>query len=155
MIKTYLKYMLKYPKTTIKAFIAGNYGYYYPNLVGWEVYNKIDSAPQLQIKQTPIVRISIINKLNELLNNHNIPIIGVLCSCGLYALLLVFVIGYMMYKKLYKLLPSTILVIGVELTAMLSPVFCERRYVYSVYLVVPLLLALCFSYNLNHKSNKK
>lgn len=151
MIKTYLKYSIKFPKTTIKAFISGNYGYFYPNIIGWEVYNRIDSRPELNIKQTPIVKLPFITRQNELLNTHNITIIGTLCSCGIYALLLIFVIGYYIYKKQLKMLPSTILIIGVELTAMLSPVFCERRYVYSIFLVTPLLLALCFSKNINKK----
>lgn len=145
----YKKYSLKYPLEAVKSFICGSFGYYYPDLVGWEVYNKIYSdnitKKELKVKEMPIHKFYIIKKLEFFLNNHNIPLLSLLTSCGFYFWMLVVTVGYFIYKKKKNYIISTSLIIGVWGTALLSPVFCERRYVYSLFLVVPVLFTLCFS----------
>ncbi len=152
-VTTYLEFVFKYPKDTIIAFIAGSYGYYYPNLVGWEVFSTIyndDETEVLDIEQTPIVYSPIIKELNVFLNSHNIPLLSMLTSCGFYLWTLITIICYTLYKKRYMLLCSFSVLLGVFLTALLSPVFCERRYVYSLIITVPVLFCLCF-FNKNKK----
>lgn len=147
LLSLYFKYLLKYPIDTIKSFISGSYGYYYPNLVGWEVFNTIYSdnyTKILNIKQTPIHKFWIINKLEVFLNSHNIPLLSMFTSCGFYFWLLIVSFIYLLYKKRYKIIPSIFILFGVWGTALMSPVFCERRYVYSLFIVVPLLFAICF-----------
>lgn len=153
LVTTYLKYTFKYPSETIKSFIAGSYGYYYPNLVGWEVYNKIYPDPnikELKIQENPIQEFTVINKLETFLNSHDIPLLSMLTSCGFYFWLLIIIIGYFLYDKRFKIIASFTPLIGVWATALLSPVFCERRYVYSLIITVPVLLVLCF----NKKENR-
>ena len=148
MVKVYLKYAFKYPTTTIKAFIAGSYGYYYSDLVGWEVFNKIYEdkiTKELNIKQTPIYESLIIEGLERFLNSHNLPILSMFNSCGFYFWILIIIIGFYVYQKKYMIISSLLLTIGVWGTALLSPVFCEKRYVYSLFVVVPTFMAILFS----------
>lgn len=144
MLKNYMKLCFKFPLLSIYSFVAGSFGYYNPNIVGWKVYNGIDSNEKLNIYQKSKIKINYINKVNDFNNNHNISFFGTINSCGFYFLLFIVVMGYYLYNRNYRLLFPSMLLLSVVLTAMLSPVFCERRYVFSLYLLVPILLVFCF-----------
>ena len=156
-VQTYFKYSFKYPTEAIKSFIAGSYGYYYPNLVGWEVFTTIyddwepflqnpsENNNKLEIGQTPIIKNPYVSFMEKFVNSHNVPILSMLTSCGFYFWLLIVTVMYYIYKKRYRLLATMSPILFIWLTTLASPVFCERRYVYSLFIVVPLFFALCFA----------
>lgn len=158
LITTYLKLALKYPKHTIASLICGSYGYYYPNTLGWGVYTGVNEeefegqAKDYGIKEQPLIQFTFLDKVNNFVNTRDIPIISMFLNIGFLFWTFVFGIIYCIYRKQYKLILTYIPVLCMWLTTLLSPVFGEARYVYSLFTTIPLLLSITFSYKKGEKN---
>lgn len=150
-IKMYLSLALKYPKHTIASLICGSYGYYYPNTLGWGVYTGINEegfigeAKNYGIKEQPLVQITFLDKINNFVNTRDIPVVSMFLNIGFLFWIFIFGIIYCIYRKNYKLILIYLPVLCMWLTTLLSPVFGEARYVYSLFTCLPLLLAITFN----------
>ncbi len=157
LITTYLKLALKYPKHTIASLICGSYGYYYPNTLGWGVYTGVNDeefigeVANYGIKEQPLVQFTFLDKVNDYVNTRDIPIVSMFLNIGFLFWVFTFGIIYCIYTKKYKLILAYIPVLCMWLTTLLSPVFGEARYVYSLFTCLPLLLAISFSYKKGEK----
>ncbi len=93
------------------------------------------------IKESPIINSKIIDKLmnDEFINK--IPIINLLFSIGFVFWIILTCLTYLIYKKKYNLIILFCPVLFVWLTSIASPVFGEFRYVYSMFVTLPILIA--------------
>ena len=147
LIKLYIELAMEFPIETIESFINGSYGYYYPNTVGWGIYTGVNteqfgSYEDYKFEQKPIVKIETLDRLNEFVNTRNLPIVSMCLSIGFLFWVVLACMIYAIYKKQYKKLLIFLLVLFVWLTALASPVFCEPRYVYSIFTCLPLFIGI-------------
>lgn len=149
LIKLYLHLAIKYPGQTIYSFINNSYGYYYPDTIGWGITYGINQqefqnsrSKNFGLDRKPIIKISIIDKIHDFINQKNIPLFSMLASSGFYFWMMCLSFVYCVYTKKYKILIAYIPMIVIWLTCLASPVFCENRYIYSLYVSLPFLLSL-------------
>ena len=144
-IKLWLDLFRKYPGTYIEAFICNSYGYWYPEASNWVVSRVISESEDqeiqaLELKQTPIIEGTIIKRIDSYTENRNIPIVSMFFSIG-FAMWLIFgQMTYIIYRKQYKNLLLFVPILFLWLTNLASPVFCEFRYMYSLFTCLPILL---------------
>lgn len=160
LIKLYFELAIKFPGETIKSFILGNYGYYYPNVVGWGVYTGVntesfDGMQKYDIKTTPIIKLQILDKINNFVNNRDFPIISMILSIGFLFWILLICMGYCVYEKLYLKLLIFIPVLFVWVTVLASPVFAEPRYVYCLFTTIPIFIVTTVFLKKNKNENFK
>lgn len=149
-IKLWVELFFKYPKTYIEAFLNGSYGYWYPesyNWVIWGGYNEelwewARTALKIDISKEPIVENRGIEVLKSLAGRREVPILGMIYSIGFIAWIELIAMTYIIYKKQYKLLLAFVPILGVWLTCIASPVWCEYRYSYGLFTCLPLIIAI-------------
>lgn len=164
----WLKLGLKDPDEYIEAFLLNSFGYWYPqktyndprinldymNYPGFAMtgafYDR-EAHPLMKSVERQSLHPGLAAKLDGLIFGHrweSIPIFATFCHMGFYMLLLLFVIGYVIAKRHYRLLMPLSLVFGLYLTLLLSPV-AIFRYGYPIVMLAPMLTGLIFI--ANHK----
>lgn len=144
-ISLWTKLLIKYPITYIESFLCNCYGYWYPEAYNWVIarYAQIEDRPEveeLKLEKTPIIEGKLINKIWDLTEKRNVPVLSMVFSIG-FAMWLVFIqMAYIIYKKKYKLLIIFVPILALWLTNLASPVYCEFRYMYSLFTCLPILL---------------
>ena len=147
LIKLYIELALKFPIETLESFVKGSFGYYYPNTIGWGVYTGVNTEQfgeneQYKFEESPILRIKILDKLNEFVNTRNIPIISMGLNIGFLFWVVLACILFNIHTKKYKNVLIFLPVLFIWLTALASPVFCEPRYVYSIFTCLPIFIGV-------------
>lgn len=134
----------KYPKSYFEATINNTYGYYYPLKTNWYIYCKFDKRitengfnyhyNSLKTSRTILSSFGLIFPY--------IPLLNIFVNIGFNVWLLIFMFGYLFYKKKYKeliyLSPSFVLV----LVCIASPVNTYFRY------ALPYVFALMLNFGL-------
>ena len=148
-VKLWIKLGVKYPRTYIESFLCNSYGYWYPESIHWvvskEVYksnNEIES--NLNIKQDPIIKSKLIDTMASSPIDRNIPVIWMIYSVGFNFWIFIILLGYNIYKQEYKSCLMYLPILFLWLTCLASPVFCEFRYIYSLFTCLPLLIGKNF-----------
>ena len=159
LVKLYLELTIDFPIETVKSFILGSYGYYYPNTVGWGVYTGVNTEQfkeydKYRFESKPIVKIETLDKINEFINTRDFPIVSMFVSVGFIFWMILACMIYIIYQKQYKKLIIFLPVLFVWLTALASPVFCEARYVYSMFTCLPLFIAISITSKQENKIEK-
>lgn len=155
LVKLYVELAIKFPVETFESFINGSYGYYYPNTVGWGIYTGVSEElfkghEEYAFSEKPIVKIEALDKLNEFVNTRDFPLTSMLISIGFLFWVILACITYVIYTRQYKKILIFLPVLFIWLTALASPVFCEPRYVYSIFTCLPLFIAISMK---NDKEN--
>lgn len=157
-IKLWLDLFIKYPETYIESFLCNSYGYWYPEASNWVDLRVISESEDqdiqsLDLKQTPIIQGKIVRSLDSYTEKRSIPILSMFFSIG-FAMWLIFgQITYIIYKKQYKFLLSFAPILFLWLTNLASPVFCEFRYMYSLFTCLPILLLASYIQKENGKES--
>ncbi len=149
----WIKIVLKYPVEVIEAFLCNSFGYWYPETQYWKVYTEIyqeginESSTGLikapfDIHKIPLIKGKLIDTMVELIDNKNIPIISMLFSIGFAFFIVIISFMYLYYKKRYKELIIYVPIIVLWFTCMASPVHCEFRYIYSMFISLPSLISI-------------
>ena len=145
-ITLWLKLCLENFRTAVDAFLNNCYGYWYPFASHWITMTGIDSGSyninDIGIHNKQIIDSKIVNNLANIPNHKEYKIVSILFSIGLAVWLIMFVIGYLIYVKEYEKILIFIPIFVLWLTTIASPVFCEFRYVYSIFVCLPLLVGL-------------
>lgn len=146
-IKLWLGLVIKNPLTCVESFLCNCYGYWYPEAANWVVSRIIMEEENLNLHQTPIIQGNLVKTIDSYIDTRNIPILSMIFSVG-FAMWLVFIqIAYIIYKKQYKLLLMFVPMLFLWLTNLASPVFCEFRYMYSLFTCLPMLLFVAMPKN--------
>lgn len=87
-IKLWIELGIKYPRTYIESFLCNSYGYWYPEALHWVVSNEVYQSDleierKLQLKQSPIIKSSLLDKMAESTISRKIPVICMIYSVGL------------------------------------------------------------------------
>lgn len=140
---------LKHPIQFIEAFMYNNYGYWYPETWNFILIKGFSSPEhstlvELDINSTPIIDSVIVQKLADLIEERNIPLISFMFSVGFIFWILILCLGYNIYQKKTKNILIFIPCLLVWLTILASPVFCEYRYIYSLFVCMPIFLSTIY-----------
>ena len=127
----------KYPRDYIESFLYNSYGYWYPDTIYW-IYATGIGNNDFGIEQTGLKDLKLLDKLTEY---RNIPVISMIYSIGFAFFIILFVIVYLIYEKKYKYILSFITIIALWITTLASPVYCEYRYIFSIFTCLPILIS--------------
>ena len=147
-LQLWFKLVFKYPKDCIESFLSNSYGYYYPEAFSG-VVSRATMDHNLGIQQQPKIKGQLVEKLDSLTENRDIPVVSMMFSIGFAFWLMITCLGYKIYKKQYKYILIYIPVIVLWLTCVASPVNCEFRYAYALFTTLPIFVCL------NHIQNKE
>lgn len=148
-IKLWIRLGIKYPRTYVESFLCNSYGYWYPEALHWVVSKEVyqsDAAieKELQLKQNPIIKSSLLDKMAEGTISRKIPVVCMIYSVGFVFWIFLIMLGYNVYKKEYKKCLIYLPILFLWLTCLASPVFCEFRYIYSLFTCIPILIGINF-----------
>ena len=158
-LKLYFELFFEYPKTTLEAFLANNYGYWYPEATNWIVFKEISEPAEedwqaLNIRTSPIFFNPLVDNFIKIIGMKNIPILSMLFRIGFAFWLVLILITYTIYQKQYNYLLIYIPILALWLTCLSSPAFCEFRYMYSLFTCLPIYLGVHFICHENKKKDK-
>lgn len=147
-IKTYSDLLLKYPNVYFDAYFLQTLGYWYPDVIYWatagESTQMFDSE---KINSSPLTP-EWYNKIIDLTVSRKIPLNNLIWSVGLQFIILLISTSIMIYLRKYKYLICYIPLYGLWLSIMVAtPVFCELRYVYGLFVCTPFIIILPFIEN--------
>ena len=139
-ISLWAKLFLKYPIQYVESFLCNSYGYWYPETIYW-IYSTGVQRNSLGIESKGLTDLPTMEILAQ---NRTIPIHTLLYSIGFMVWLVFISLMYMIYKKKYRYLSIFIGIIGLWITILASPVYCEYRYMFGLVTSLPILLSLPF-----------
>ena len=147
--KLWFSLLLKYPTQFIEAFIYNNYGYWYPETWNFIVIKGFSSPDHptlkdLDIQSDGLIDSGIVSNLGEITEKRNIPISSFMFSVGFSFWILVVLLGYNIYTRNTKNILIFLPCILVWLTILASPVYCEYRYIYSLFVCIPLFISTIY-----------
>lgn len=140
-VKSWVRLGLKHPKDYIDATLMQNYGYWYPDVSYWIVcdtiypneFELVQSPKMEELRRSIATLIVMITEMKP---------ISIIFSLALMVWLMMISAGLLCLKGKGGLASPMILLGGVWLTTLASPVYCEYRYLYSIVVCVPLFLAM-------------
>lgn len=158
-IKIWGKLLIKYPGEYIDAFLDNSFGYWYSEANNgviplWYDYPQYD---KFSYEKHPLVNIKYIDNISIAINKRSIPIISDLWNIGFVFSIVIVCVGYVILKKKYKLLIVYVPIFALWLTTLASPVWCEYRYIYSIFTTLPIttILTISLANTNNDDYNKK
>lgn len=143
-INAWLKLFIKYPGDYLDAYLSQTLGYWFPNTMYWTVgtfrtEGRFETEPVYNTNYIGNVGANIIDSFDT----QRVPFFILVWSVGLQFYILLFATVIAIYNKKGKYLLCYIPIWGLWLSIMVAtPVFCELRYVYSLFLTVPFLLII-------------
>ena len=155
-IVLWAKLFVKYPQLYFESFFIGSMGYWYPEVDNWVIENWFDYKENnfLRYNKKPLVKIKLVDIIKKSTNERKIPIISLLFSIGFAFWILLLLLGYVLYTKNYNLIFVFVPLLVLWLTTTASPVWCEYRYIYSLFTSMPLLLPITITLCSKRKRSK-
>jgi len=131
----------KYPLSYIDAFLCHTHGYWYPDFDGGIRAGRIEEN-DYNFYSWNIVPSFVENALSGIFVIRTIPAISMLVSIGFAVWLTIIMALVLLLKKSYRLLISFIPMLLLWLTCIASPVSGQFRYIYGLFLVIPLFITI-------------
>ncbi len=142
-IKQWFLLGVRYPVDYLEAFLNNNYGYWFPETNYWIIdYGVAKAAEEFGVYSAPIIKLGIIDKIYnfQIDRQYNkIPVLSLLFKPGACWWVWVFCGIYCLYRnknKIILLVPGFVL----WMTLLLSPIYCEFRYTYGLFIGMPLIV---------------
>lgn len=160
----YLKFAFKFPVQTISSLVLNTGNNYSPNFRIWGILRNYGTETQdaynilreeegeefsnfiklYNIEGEPLVDFRFLDNLNQELIKGNIPIISNLFeNIGFYFWIIVLCSTYCIYTKKYHNIVMMLPILGLWATTVAAPMV-DLRYIYSMFLTVPLFIAIIF-----------
>lgn len=145
LIKLYVKLALRFPGETLEALVGNTYGYYYPEVVTYSIATGVYQSPFeaeqfMDLHEDQIVKIPVLDNLINSIYDKQIPIVSLIANIGFVFWVVLGIVFYNIYQKRYKYLLMFIPVGILYLTCLASPVSGELRYIYSMFVSLPLFV---------------
>lgn len=145
LIKLYIKLAIKYPGETLEALVGNTYGYYYPEVVTYSIATGVYQTPFeaeqfMNLYEAPIIEIQLLDNVIDSIYDKQIPIVSLIANIGFVFWIVLGIVFYNIYQKRYEYLLMFIPVGILYLTCLASPVSGELRYIYAMFLSLPLFV---------------
>lgn len=143
-IDIWMRLLKKYPRDYIDAFIENCYGYWYPEASHWVTLNITQNDEYLGIHENHVIEWKLIDRYKEVVDNRSIPVVSMIYSIGFMVWLIIILLGRIATQKFKETYIVFIPLVTLIVTTIASPVFCEFRYVYSIFTCMPVLIYITF-----------
>lgn len=162
-IKFFIKLAIKYPKQTFESFTCTTYRFYYLNneverglgqYKSQSIYVIDNMLPKDMNVNSNINSISLLDKIDGVIYEKDIPILTTLLGSGIYVNVYIICIGYLIYTKRYRLIIGFLPIFLVLLTQLAGPVV-DQRYSYSLFTCFPVLIGITIFMNKSNNINKE
>ncbi len=155
--KLYLNLAIRYPETYIDAFMAGCYGYWYPEVKYWMIAStnytdlltsRVESGDMTFDADAAIYPAATERAINYkevtqgIMDLRNVPVISCFFSIGLFTIVYLLSILYCVFKKKWDVVVSFFPIFVVLLTCIASPVYAEFRYALPAIVALPFMIAV-------------
>jgi hypothetical protein len=140
----WIKLLFKYPKAYIEAFLCHTLGYWFPDINYWVVLRDICDN-HYNIHYYRIVPNFVDNAFAGIFVFRVFPAISMLISIGFAVWVTVILTLIFILKKSYKYLLVIFLIFLLWLSCLASPVSGQFRYIYGLFLVLPVLFSVALS----------
>jgi hypothetical protein len=140
-LSLWARLLAKYPRTYIVAFLAQTHGYWYPDIDEWLVARVI-AENDYGLHHERIVPNLIDNAFSGIFVFRVFPAVSMLVSIGFAVWVAIIMALALMIKKQYRLLVAFVPVLLLWLTCIASPVSGQYRYIYGLFLALPLFISL-------------
>ena len=142
-ISTWIKIGINNPRIYIESYLCSTLGYWYPDVIYWATAGESKSIfDDVKVKSNP--KIEALKNI-DILTSRKIPIMNMIWSIGTMFIILLASTALMVYKKKSKYLLCYIPIYCLWISLMLaSPVFSELRYIYGLFVCVPLIIFIPF-----------
>ncbi len=158
-LKSWLSIGLKNPGMYLEAFVNQTEGYYNPDIQRWQ-YTQGVWDTQMPIYSTPLLPSPICKVLKWYVSDwmYMIPLLGLLKSIGFFVWIMFILLGLSIIRNRYEIIlicAPLVLYWGTLLVA--TPVADEFRYIYCLFIAMPILIAVALSETRNDflKGNEK
>lgn len=101
----------------------------------------------MDIHLDPIIKIPFIDKVIQEIYEKEIPIVSLIANIGFVFWIVLGICFYCIYRKKYQYLLMFIPIIVLYLTCLASPVSGELRYIYAMFVCLPLFSGFCLEKN--------
>ena len=143
-LSLWMRLGLRYPGDYLEAFLHNCYGYWFPETNYWITATGVEAgAKEIGISSAPILQSAVISRINNFQMEqkfNKIPVLALFFKPGACWWVWMFCACFCLYRNKRKLIlfvPGLML----WLPILFSPVYCEFRYVYGLFICLPLLLA--------------
>lgn len=143
-LKLWGRLLTEYPLTYLEAFLCHTHGYWYPDFDEVGIRAGRIAPNDYNIHFINIVPAFIENALSGIFVSRLIPAVSMLLSIGFAVWITVILALLIMLKKNHKYLIAFIPALLLWLTCLASPVSGMFRYIYGLFLVLPLLFYIAF-----------
>ncbi len=142
--KVWFKLFLRHPRTYIEAYLCQTLGYWYPDVVYWASGGESKSIfKDINVYSEPVIHDT--NNLFGAITSRKLPLSNLIWSLGTMFILLMFSMFLVFYRKNYRYLLCYMPLVCLWFTLMVAtPVFCELRYVYGLFVCMPLMVVIPF-----------
>ncbi len=139
--RTWLKLLVRYPRTYVEAYFCQTLGYWYPDVIYWatardskSIFDDVDVYTDSKLPNMNII---------DSTTSRRIPLSNMIWSIGLMFITLLFSTFILIYQKRSKYLLCYIPIYALWMSLMLAtPVFSELRYIYGLFTCMPLIIAI-------------
>ena len=144
--KLWIRLGKQYTFEYLNAYVNQTCGYWYPDNFLWIYPNQSAISEEFVYQPDHSVKEGIDMFFDDIWNSHNeIPLLGILWSCGLFTWTTIIAAAFALVKKKKKELMIYILPFCIIGTLMIAtPVYAEFRYIYSIVLTTPLYFMIPF-----------
>ena len=151
-LKEWLYFGFKYPVQYILAYKDQTLGYWYPDVQEW-VYFNVTRENELGVYRDSFLSDEALEQMTEVEELYKaIPIYGLVWSIGFAVWITFFFMGVTYIKKGIREMFIYFPILGVWCTLLVAaPAYAEFRYIYSLFLCLPLSILLPF---MNERSKK-
>lgn len=154
--KLYVKLALHFPIETIESLIAGTYGYYYPDMTTFPVAvgnyeSPLDNEKFMEIKHNENLIVPGVDKVINTIYDKKMPIVSLLANIGFAFWVVMILLMYNIYRKKYENILMYIPIAVLYLTCLASPVSGELRYIYSMFISIPLFIGFAIDKVIDNK----
>ncbi len=140
--KTWLNITLQYPGVALDTVLCSTLGYWYPEMKGWIFWSIMQENPYELVQASYYPEMVEHFKTHRLDSIRNTPVLGMLLNVGFAFVLLSLAAVLLCVKRRQRYLPAFLPAFFLWCTALASPVNCEFRYIWGLYISLPLLVPI-------------
>lgn len=142
--KVWFSGLIKHPGTYIEATMNNTYGYFYPEKTNWYIYYKYDDRI---VEDGFSYSYNSLGTLRNVLSNYAvcfpyIPVIGLISNIGFNVWIILVLLTYAIYKKIYKNIVILSPVLALILVCILGPANTYFRYALPFIFAMPFIFAV-------------
>lgn len=148
-LQLWFRLLFQYPKSYIDGFLCMISGYLDPEESRISLWFGM-CENDLEIEAGPVEELYFVNFAEKLMHTQNIPIIGMFFNTGFIIWIILTLLMFNIYQKQYDLSILFLPIILYWLTILLGPLNMEFRYIFYMFVCLPLLLSITI-----YRKNKK